>query len=351
MTRNGILQLLLFFFHGAVQGQNLVPNPSFEHTETYRAHFSNSTLPKDFLWWESDQGSADIFSPNNGTVPESAHGDQYPEHGRNYLGLITASSGFVFYTEKIQAQLTHPLKKGSSYLVSFYVSLADNAAKESNCFQVGFTKRRSWHRFVFNRFSVRKALSPDVYPSDTGWVLVKGIYVATGKEKYINLGNFASKLKWNPRKNMRRNKEGSPHAYYLFDDISVIEIPAEYETTRKDSFQLDDHTWLPNEPKAGDSISIPKFFFTQNAGRANNKMMQELNKLADYLATNPFVIGQLTLAENAAFEDSKLMKLLMRRESELEEYFESKGVSGNRIHCQWVRGRQSSAFTVLKVLY
>ena len=335
--------------------QNLVPNPSFEHTTVYKDQSPNSSLPKDFLWWEPNPASADIYSPRNNTAPRSVRGFQLPAHGTNYLGLAVMYPGMSLYSERVQAKLAEPLEKGRQYVVSFCVSRADLSVGETGKIQLGFSRKKSFERRLFSRFSVRQAVAvPEgQFPPDTAWMLVSGLYVASGKEQFVNLGSFSSRFNKQIRKVTSDTVLTEPGIYYFFDDVNVIALPEDYEDTKADSTQLRSGEWISNLPDPGDSIVFQRMSFAENTAKADDSLELQLDALAAYLEVNPFITGELKLAQQSSLSGKGLQKLLQKRAWELERYFERKGISSNRLHFRWdgtETGRQG-VFTVRNVLW
>lgn len=111
------------------QGQNLVPNPSFENLVSCPTSFGELSVA--VSWGSPTWGTPDYFHVCNGSgnfvgIPIHYLGTQYARTGNAYAGFSAIEIGYN-YREYIQAQLPNPLQTGIKYYVKFYVSLADSS--------------------------------------------------------------------------------------------------------------------------------------------------------------------------------------------------------------------------------
>ncbi|MBD3636857.1 MAG: PKD domain-containing protein [Crocinitomicaceae bacterium] len=133
-------------------GQNLVLNPSFESVNTGSLQCSWYTTQGQFNnainnWTCPTGGSTDIFNTALATScycsPFSTHasnpGQQAPRTGNGYVNIVVyGNGGCTPWREYIQGELSSPLVVGTTYEVSFYVSLADKMAVGTNNIGVKF---------------------------------------------------------------------------------------------------------------------------------------------------------------------------------------------------------------------
>lgn len=322
-------------------GQNLVENPSFEFGDVCKSQSANSSLPNDFGWWELNYGSSvDIYSECNGTVPKSHGGMEYAEHGKVFVGCVLKDKyiGLSRYRENAQSQLKSPLTKGRRYLVSFYCSNMEGYSVEIKNVDVGFTRKMGKHKlFSFDR---RKVINPFNegnfdYPRMNGWTHKSVVYAAKGTENYIVLGNFSSCFRLK-KKRQSDSKFGTLNrAYYLYDDISVIEVPKNYIETRLDSTVLYSDYKVVNQPSVGDTITIPGLSFRMNDKSLSDEFDELLKSMSDYLLINPFLVINLSFNEETDYKGKRRDRLFSDREENLTLRFEELGVSSNRIHYNW----------------
>ncbi len=134
------LTLLLFATISWCHAQNRVPNPSFEN---YSDTFCGIQFASDFnqimIDWETPtSGSPQVFFTNIAdtcynsqpfsayTGPIGIKGNQSPRSGDVMVGLWSYTIPDFNQRQYVQAQLTNPMLVGKTYLVEFYVSLADS---------------------------------------------------------------------------------------------------------------------------------------------------------------------------------------------------------------------------------
>jgi hypothetical protein len=232
-----------FYF---VQGQNLVPNYSFENYITCVSHddeFINYVAD-----WSGQEGSGglgyfthqctDTFPQyESAGVPNNLCGFQYAHTGISYTEMVTFVNGSItdtvfpygynaLYNQRnyIEAKLIDSLKKGIIYYVTFYTSLADSSVYA--CSDIGAYFSDS--ALNLNGDSVKYYLTPQVSNNSKkqelsdkiNWMKIAGSFVAKGGEKYIIIGNFkndsASSIRY-----LGPSSSSFTAAYYYIDDVIV----------------------------------------------------------------------------------------------------------------------------------
>ncbi len=213
---------------GPAAAVNLVPNPSFENyvncPSTYGQFYETVS------WTMPNAGTSDLFnvcSPNtfpSVSVPTNTTGYQVPQDGVGYAGIIPYSAA-ADYREYLQAQLTSPLVNGSTYQVSFWVSLADTSSiaidRIGAHFAVGQIGPLAGNTTLLVTPQVESPAN--VFLSDaTNWMQISGSFVAAGGEDHIIIGSF--------RDDANTNTVPGPSvwpggAYYFVDAVSVEFVP------------------------------------------------------------------------------------------------------------------------------
>ena len=168
-------------------------------------------------------------------VPQNEQGFQNALTGAGYAGLIPLSAA-PDYREYIQAPLTSPLVANVSYLVKFYVSLADESILAID--RLGAYLSVGPVGPVPNYAPL--AVTPQVespanvhLTNSTGWTLVSGVVVASGGEDHIVIGSF--------RDDASTSSVPGPGpwpggAYYYIDDVSVeVSVPTEQACCMSDN--------------------------------------------------------------------------------------------------------------------
>lgn len=120
---------------------------------------------------------------------------------------------------------------GNNYEVSFYISLADRSEFASSQIGIYFSKTQ------ITDYTSEKAFFADpqfenpigVFLTDTsGWKLFKVLYLASGGEQYLTIGNFNDSLN-NDTASVIPTVSNGPHSYYYLDGISVNGMSFPYE--------------------------------------------------------------------------------------------------------------------------
>ena len=187
------LNIILLFTLFQSTAQNLVPNPSFEFFISPPDFLSE--LDKATPWFSPNYASPDLFctcSTNLGTAPSNVFGTELPHSGQSYAGLSTFE--IQDWREYISVQLLDTLEFGIKYWASFYVSLADNSKYSMNKIGAFFSGNQFQQTTTSTIIASPQILndSTNSLSNKNGWTLIKSSFIASGGEKYINIGNFFS---------------------------------------------------------------------------------------------------------------------------------------------------------------
>lgn len=185
------------------QGQNLVPNGSFEEY-TQCPEFISSVF---LTGWENlHTNSADYFNACSDSgvadVPLNQCGYQFAADGQAYIGMATSapggsSGGLSWYREIVGIELQTPLQIGVPICLSFKTAMGGfgNSPVGStpfSCRGLGlkfFTSFPSdWTSYLYPNTA---ALSIELVPTDTAiWYHVSGFYVPDSAYTQVAVGNF-----------------------------------------------------------------------------------------------------------------------------------------------------------------
>lgn len=215
-----------------MNGQNLVPNPSFE--QKYKC-------PTDFVSFFREMYVSEWASPSTGTpdyfhacankcgIPHNWVGSAEAFHGEAYMGLIACMQYNEFqmpYREYLIVKLQDSLHRGQTYYVSMHVRLGLSCIASCNGLGVYF----STDELHSDRNTVLP-FKPDITFSDNEaplnkneWIKVCGTYTAYGSEHYIIIGNFLSnkQIKYHEfDANLIVTANVSPMAYFYIDNVLV----------------------------------------------------------------------------------------------------------------------------------
>jgi hypothetical protein len=221
-------------------GQNLVPNPSFELTDTCpnTCCFPPGDRP---LHWNRWDQSPDYFNACAGDlggidtlmdVPQNGFTWQYAHDGEAYVGMTCYEPND--FREHVGALLLEPLVVGQTYYVSYWVNLATEGLYWETrwaCNNQGLLFTMDEHLWSGQTGSVPEFVPRNyahvnnsfVITDSANWTLVSGNFVADSAYRYIVLGNFfndamTDTVHLNP-------SLPSWAAYYLYDDICVSPTP------------------------------------------------------------------------------------------------------------------------------
>jgi gliding motility-associated-like protein len=226
------LIILVSLFSFILQGQNLIPNYSFEQMDT--CPYNQAQICFAYPWFQPCttytnyppcMGSSDYWNAcsSSWTIPQTGWGFQLARTGNGFAGIHCYGSD-----EYIEVKLTDSLTANKRYCVSFYCVLPDKmnfAVDDIGAYLSFDTIWQTDCTSIINNISVTPQISNPSgnFLTDTvNWSLISGIFLSAGGEKFITIGNFKSYL--NTDTLIVNNTPGFNSAYYWIDDVSVIEL-------------------------------------------------------------------------------------------------------------------------------
>jgi hypothetical protein len=248
---------------------NLVPNNSFEQFDSC-PDFSGQ-INRVFKWNSPTNSTPDILTGNFCNVYLNSNCIDLPNNP--LVGYQNARSGFstaglVMYSnspngngsnrEYLQIKLSSKLKINSLYCVSYYVNLSHNLSKYIIQDFGGYFSNDSIYVFGalpnYPTLQYPSFINNNTFIDDTtNWVEISGYYTATGGEEYFLIGNFTSQESVDT---LLYNQNSNTYvAYYLIDDVFVIECDSLVESNEYFAEQFDIY---PNPAQDFVSIEIPK---------------------------------------------------------------------------------------------
>ncbi len=310
---------ILSFGALAQEGENLLPNPSFESVDKSLKRLGSI---ESATGWVSPTGArADLFTSNKNPeigVPENIFGKEHPKEGGNYAGIVAYSYGNKEPRTYVMTKLDAPMKKDMRYCVKFNISLAEASKYAVNNVAAKLSKKpfgtdsklplidepsvlhyNNDHKIVSARFD---------------WTEICGVYVAEGGEKYFTIGNFNSD---DETKNERMKKDPKikttqvMSAYYYIDHASVRllndgeqcdcqadEGGQEYSTTiYQKTFAITE------EMTPAQKIEAHEIFFAFGKDKLTTEGIGALDLIASLLKEDPSLKLQIN-GHNNAMEDS-----------------------------------------------
>lgn len=217
---------ILLFSCISANAQNLVPNNSFENYST--CPYTSDQVPFVAPWSNvGTRASSDYFNACSNTlwcdVPRNVDGYQQAFSGTGYCGLVgyATPSG---YREYLTVPLSVTLTAGASYKAGFHVNLSDSSGFAIDRLGLHFSNIKLLGAFQQKALLVIPQIeSPSgTFVSDTmNWTLVSGIYIATGGEDYITIGNFYDNSSTNSSR-LNYSPSNANASYYYIDEVFVI---------------------------------------------------------------------------------------------------------------------------------
>jgi outer membrane protein OmpA-like peptidoglycan-associated protein len=364
-TRTTIKAVTAFSFFAmsfmavAQEGENLVPNPSFESTDKKvkrLGSIANAT------GWTSPTGvRADLFVSSkipDVNVPLNKYGSEDAKDGVNYAGITTFSYGNKIPRSYIMTKLDAPMKKGMRYCVKFNVSLSEASKYASNNIGAKFDKKP---KTTDGKVPVIADSDDDVllhFNNDMfvmtaryNWTEVCGVYTAKGGEKYITIGNFFadSDTKY---ERMKKDKKSTIKvkeviaAYYYVDGVSVqlldedkgekCECASEeagdsYSTT---IYQQDFH--ITDEMSDKEKIEAHQVFYAFGRDKMNSEGQTSLDEVIELLKANPDMKLQINghnnkMEDEVGLENEYYANMDNKRIAAVMKYLIDNGIAEGRL--------------------
>ncbi len=234
INRGVFLSVIVGFAAFAVVSQNLIINPGFEAARpcpnTYNSKPVKQVVPG---WFSADTGTPDYYHRcSNGEVgvPENWASIAEPIDGDAYLGF------YVFrgkYQETLQARLSEPLIKDSTYIVGAWINHASASAYQIELLNVSLMEDPvqfdlDWQPsrpIDMLRWWIKK-------PTELGWKKVQLAYKASGGEKILLIGALEPAIRqtaisWPWSKAYRDEPQLNSAAYYFID---AVYVKSKYQT-------------------------------------------------------------------------------------------------------------------------
>ncbi|MCH8903529.1 MAG: OmpA family protein [Bacteroidetes bacterium] len=218
-----ILILILFVINNSA-AQDILKDPGFEIMSRCPSEYTEDRLFGLVYWEQPTAGTTDFFHQCSYMmgVPENYFGNLSARSGTGYAGFIAFNSKDVRkdYREYLTTELEKPLVKGQKYCVKVYVSLADIAGYACDGIGIHFSVKKPRRRDylpLHGTPQVNNQANKILLAHE--WTEVGGVYIATGLEQYLTIGNFKPD---NETNYLLVKERGVAYAYYYVDDISIV---------------------------------------------------------------------------------------------------------------------------------
>lgn len=287
-----LFSFFLFAFTVTLNGQNLVPNPSFEDTITCYPRIDSVKH-----WHNPTDYTPDYFNVNmrfiNNKVPLNLFGYQEARTGNAYAGIITLSGDAREY---IQARLLDSLRAGKKYRVIFYVCIPDSSPYASNDIGAYFSKNAiSSSDIYYLPYIPQINNDPTLNPLNrlNMWIPIIDSFIADGGEKYITIGNFKNEVNTDTT-DFNYHSYGQPFGYDFIDDVSVTLIDLETGIAEIDNNSIKiTYDFTIGVISVTSSVPIRELQLYNIKGEliSDKKINSEMTKISfNYLPTNLYLL-------------------------------------------------------------
>lgn len=159
-------------------------------------------------------------------IPENIYGEQEAYSGGHYAGMNAFSYDPKSLRSYLFTELNAPLQKGQLYCVKYVVNLADRSRFAIANLGAYFSESKLENDEDDNVFFEAQINNEfqKVLKNTLKWEVVCNVLTATGKEKYLAIGNFETDSKTIKEKINAPESTDAPQvqmAYYYIDYISV----------------------------------------------------------------------------------------------------------------------------------
>jgi OOP family OmpA-OmpF porin len=330
------LSVLFLLLALQVQGQNLIPNNSFE---------SNTAPP---VTWQEMRKLTSWYNPVIGCEASSyfmegaylpsreIKGNVHPHSGKAFMGIaVDLKRGDEEVSQYLAVQLTEPLQKGRMYHISLYIRLCNHMHYAVDHLGAVFLKEK-------NIITGCKTLECESYvhlkgageaiTNEKEWEKIEGTYTAEGGEQYVIFGGLTCQYQlqrmpfrpgivyWYTRK----------ITYYYVDDVSVEPVGAPQAA---DTLAHIDPKASQAKPEASTYI-LSDFTFAVNSAVIRQEFRSVLDSIVLHLQNNTskqtVVINGYTDSSGDATANKQLSE---NRAKAVKDYFISKGISADIITC------------------
>ncbi len=327
--------LTLLIFHATLQGQNLVPNGSFEEYVVCPGGYT--MRPSEFRvpgWRSLTRGSPDYFNSCSGgeaAVPYNWAGVSDAYDGYGYVGIYTWLA-IKDYREYLHCKLTEPLVRDSTYRIEFRYKLSsyskyavDRIALLLSDSLPTLTNDKPLRVAPTVSFVKDSALTPE-----TGaWEVATAQYKARGGESFLTIGNFADNMSTHSYHIQFRPAQEpmlADAAYYYIDDVKVLGQFAESDEATE---QLP--VFAGGDPEFNTTYVLQNIQFEFNSYALMPDSYFDLENVVAYLKAHPEVqvdlYGHTDDVGGADYNEA----LSASRANSAADYLVSKGIHRNRI--------------------
>lgn len=328
---------------------NLVRNPGFEQVErTYCAWTVDvAKFNAAVIGWSSPtQTTPDHFSttldPECWAHPKKHSGGKQTTHGGSgMVGIKVHGKGNTptYWHEYVQAELHEPLQAGVRYIAECWVLRAVRGNEASNNIGIAFQEAP-----ISTRDRLPLYITPYVNEEKVvkgGWHKVRGVFDATGTEKFLLIGNFYG----DEATTHERMPTGERGGYYFIDDVNVRVAPPGTPLTPKPKAStpppprpvVPDHTSSNTvdihqvEPAVGTRVRLDNVQFEFDKADLLPGYEKELDKLVALMTDFPYLRVEIEGHTDDQGSDDYNLRLSDARAKAVVDHLLKKDVEKERV--------------------
>lgn len=326
--------VFFFLFSISLNGQNLVPNPSFEEVDQVVARWSGTFSAFHRMiqrWGSPTQGSPDLLfvKTRNKMFPPRPGFDlepHLPRTGDFMVGIkaFGCQSGTLHCKEYLQIHLSDTLRRGEKYYFEYWVCPLANSPKV-NGFGLGLSPVQVQEFMITGFLKIPPVYrNPEIIRGDSArWQCISGEFEAGGNYSWIIIGNFA------PEDSIRYElpKNGIKYGFYLVDDVLLRPL----------------HAKAPLELAPNRTIILENILFAFDKAEIQESSFPELDRLADYLLENASYTLRITGHTDDQGSDAYNLDLSRARAEAIRQYLIRRGIAENRLSARGMGSLQPLA--------
>jgi outer membrane protein OmpA-like peptidoglycan-associated protein len=336
----------------------MISNGSFELTEK-KVKNGEGEIGFATPWFSpSLDNPADIYAKGNKKgygIPENNRGYMDVDDGVKYAGFRAFSYRGKLPRTYLQIKLTKPLIAGKKYCVQFNIVLSKTSKYASNGIGMYISEKKPKDK-DFQAFAMTPQIRNErnkIYEDQHAWRKVCGVYIATGNERYIAIGNFTDDADMSDKRDFlkKRKLKEFPQlqvveAYYYIDEVSLInleeldvcacddeddggnQMKVVYSTSQSDDMDLDD----------ADLLELKNIYFNKNATTPSSA--GTIREVIEILKANQDLNVEITGHMDKVEDRDNLNDLSIERAEAVYNYLIKNGIDASRLSKKGVKSAQ-----------
>tara|TARA_Y100000385_G_scaffold288846_2_gene356573 strand:+ start:869 stop:2035 length:1167 start_codon:yes stop_codon:yes gene_type:complete len=288
--------------NATAQGDNLVPNGSFENSDLRKLKSQGQLEEFTEDWFSATEASLDLYAEGMKSekvnIPNNIYGKQEATDGVCYAGFRAFSKDPKLPRTYFEVELSTELEKNQLYCVSFDVSLSDLSRYGVNGVGAFLSDRKieQGNTGSLNRTASVLHKADKVMSLQDGWETICGTFIGTGEEEYLVIGGFHKDSDVEDEK--MKKPSGvlgvvKNQAYYYLDNVRVtpVEAKSQCACSAADEVRTDlvygSSVMLSESMTPDEIVSISAVYYAFLKRRPTGAGASTVAKLAEILKANP----------------------------------------------------------------